>query len=415
VRTSHIAGLAVAVALATAVWLFEYRKLAMPMTAAPDKGRVLYWYDPMKPEMHFGKAGKSPFMDMALVPKYADQGNSRAQEISVDPRMVQNLGIRTAPVERGGIARQVRTAGVIAADEKTIQVVQARAAGWVEQLDARAVGETVRKGEVLAEIYSPELLAAERELVVAERAETETADGGAFLEAARTRLSLLGLSGAQISQIQKTGQAQRRVAFHSPADGVITELGVREGAQVSPGMNLFTVADLSKVWLTAQITEAQAGWIARGQSAEVRVLALPGQVFAGAIDYVYPDLTADTRTLKARIVLDNPRLELKPGMYADVTLGGVEAAPALVVPSESLIRTGTRSTIIVADGGGKFHPVEVVAGGEADGKVEILKGLHEGDRVVASGQFLIDSEANLRGAFSQMSAPQEAGGSELKQ
>ena len=411
-KTSHVVALAVtAVTLIAVVWFAEHRKTAIPLRAGPEQGRVLYWYDPMKPDVHFERPGKSPYMDMQLLPKYASEGSrSGTQEISIDPRMVQNLGIRIAPVERGAIAPQVRTTGLIVANEKAIEVVQARAAGWVERLKVRAVGEAVTKGDVLAEIYAPDLLAAEHELIVAARAATETADGGALLQAARTRLSLLGLTETQIAQIRKTGEVQRRVAFYSPVDGVITELGTREGAQVSPGMSLFTVADLSKVWLTAQITEAQANWIAPGQGVEVRVLSIPGQVFAGAVDYVYPELTADTRTLKARIVLDNPRLTLKPGMYADVTLRGGATREALLVPSESLIRTGTRSTIIVADGGGKFHPVEVVAGAEADGKVAILKGLREGDQVVASGQFLIDSEANLRGAFSQMSSPQTATG-----
>lgn len=413
-KKSHIVALAITVVtLTAALWFFEHRKMAMPVSTSSEKGRVLYWYDPMKPDVHFNTPGRSPFMDMQLLPKYASEASNGRQEILVDPRMVQNLGIRTATVEYGGIARLVRTTGIIAANEKAIEVVQTRAAGWVERLNVRAAGEAVTRGEALAEIYSPDLLAAQHELLVLARAATES-DSNALLQAARGRLSLLGLTDAQVSQIQKTGRAQRQVAVYSPVNGVITELGVRQGAQVTPGMSLFTVADLSKVWLSAQVTEAQASWITRGQSAEVRVLALAGQVFTGTVDYVYPELTRDTRTLKARIVLDNPHLALKPGMYADVILQGGAQQEALLMPSESLIRTGTRSTVIVADGGGKFHPVEVVAGDQADGKVAILKGLQEGDDVVTSGQFLIDSEANLMGAFSQMSAPQGARGSETR-
>ena len=227
-----------------------------------------------------------------------------------------------------------------------------------------------------------------------------------LVEASRYRLSFLGLSDAQIAQIEKSGRAQRRVAFYSPITGIVAELGVREGVQVNPGMSLFNLVDLSKVWVTAQITESQAAWITQGQRAEASMPALPGRIFKGQVDYVYPEIMAETRTLKARIVLDNPRLELKPGMYASVTLAGGTKRDMLLVPSEALIRTGTRSTVIVAESEGHFRPVEVTAGDESGGKVEIRTGLEAGQLVVASGQFLIDSEANLRGALTQL-APRE--------
>ena len=413
-KTSHVVGgvALVVAAVALGLWFVERGSTPMPAPAGAENGRVLYWYDPMKPEVHFDKPGKSPFMDMQLRPKHAGEEGGESHLISIDPRMVQNLGIRTAPVFRGSISREVHTTGIVAVDENSIGVVQARAAGWVERLHIRAAGDPVRRGEVLAEIYSPDLLSAEHELIIAARAQNNPSGAPSLLEAARNRLSLLGLTDGQIAELGKTGRTQRRVAFYSPMNGIVTELGVREGAQVSPGMNLFTVADLSKVWITAEISEAQANWIVHGQAAEARLIAMPGHAFTGDVDYVYPDLMRETRTLRARIVLDNPRLELKPGMYADVTLRGGAAPETLLVPAEALIRTGTRSTIIVADGEGRFHPVEVVAGDEVDGKIAILKGLKEGDQVVTSGQFLIDSEANLRGAFSQMTAPQGATGAE---
>jgi len=365
--------------------------------------KALYWYDPMHPDQHFDKPGKSPFMDMQLVPMYAEEdGGKQESTITINPRMLQNLGIRTAAVERGTIAREVRTTGNVAIDENRIEVVQSRAAGWVEKLHVRAVNDPVRRGQLLAEVYSPDLLAAQQEFLLALQAAREHPDTDTLAQASRERLSFLGLSNGQIARIEKAGKAQRRVDFYSPIDGVIAELGVREGAQVSPGMSLFKVVDLSRVWVTAQITEAQAAWVARGQPAEAGVQALPGRIFRGRVDYVYPEMTAETRTLKARIVLDNPGLELKPGMYASVVIAGGEQREVLLVPSEALIKTGTRSVIIVAEGQGRFRPQEVTTGDEAGGRIEIRKGLQEGQQVVASGQFLIDSEANLRGALSRM-------------
>jgi Cu(I)/Ag(I) efflux system membrane fusion protein len=320
--------------------------------------------------------------------------------------MAQNLGIRTAPVERGTLAQEARATGSVMANESRIQVVQSRAAGWVERLQVRKVGDPVRKGQLLAEVYSPDLLAAQQELLLALRSAGEHPGAGSLVEASRYRLSFLGMSDTQIAQIEQNGHAQRRVAFYSPINGVVTQLGVREGAQVSPGMNLFNLVDLSTVWVTAEITEVQAAWIANGQPAELRFPALPGRVFKGSVDYVYPELMAETRTLKARIVLDNPRLELKPEMYATVTVSRGTKHDALLIPSEALIRTGTRSAVIIAEGEGHFRPADVTVGDEADGKVEIRSGLQEHQQVVASGQFLIDSEANLRGALGRLTPPE---------
>jgi Cu(I)/Ag(I) efflux system membrane fusion protein len=375
--------------------------------ASADKGeqkKALYWYDPMRPDQHFDKPGKSPFMDMQLVPMYAEEasGSPRQGTIAIDPRMLQNLGIRTAPVEHGMITRRLRTTGSVMANENHIEVVQSRTAGWVERLHVRAVNDPVHKGQLLAEVYSPDLLAAQQEFLLALHAARDYPDTGTLVQASRERLSFLGLSEAQIAQIEKAGKAQRRVAFFSPINGVVAELGVREGAQMNPGMTLFNLVDLSQVWVTAQITEAQAAWIAQGQPAEASVPALPGKIFKGQVDYVYPEVMAETRTLKARIVLDNPGLELKPGMYASVIFVGGEQREALLVPSEALIKTGTRSVVIVAEGEGRFVPMEVTVGDEAGGKIEIRDGLQAGQQVVASGQFLIDSEANLRGALERL-------------
>lgn len=399
--------LMLAVIAGAGTWYLRHRRAGMEMNPpAEGKREPLYWYDPMKPEVHFDKPGKSPFMDMQLVPMQADQTGGGEGIISIDPRMVQNLGIRTAAVERGMIGQEVRTTGNVMANENRITVVQARAAGWVERLHVRAVNDPVSKGQLLAEIYAPDLLAAQQEFLLAVRSAKEHPGADTLVQSSRERLSFLGLSEHQIAEVERSGQAQRRVSIYSPINGVVAELGLREGAQVNPGMNLFNLVDLSQVWVTAEVNETQAAWIVKGQRAEVSVPALPGREFKGRVDYVYPEVAAETRTLKARVLLDNPRLELKPGMYASVTLTGGTPRKALLVPSEALIKTGTRSVVIVAEGEGRFRPVEVTVGDEAEGKIEIREGLEEGQQVVASGQFLIDSEANLRGATEKMGTEQ---------
>lgn len=396
----------VASAVAAGWWLTHRGAGPGGSRPATETGRVLYWYDPMRPDQHFDKPGKSPFMDMQLVPMMPDEaGGLQKETISIDPRMAQNLGIRTAPVERGELTQEARATGTVTANESRIQVVQSRATGWVERLHVRKVGDPVKKGQLLAEVYSPDLLAAQQEFLLALRSAREHPDAGSLVEASRYRLSFLDMSDTQIAQIQASGQAQRRVAVYSPINGIVTQLGVREGAQVSPGTSLFDLVDLSTVWVSAEITEAQSAWIASGQAAEVRFPALPGRVFKGTVDYVYPELMAETRTVKARVVLANPRLELKPEMYATVTVSGRMKRDALLIPSEALIRTGTRTAVIVAEGEAHFRPVEVTVGDEAAGKVEILDGLQERAQVVVSGQFLLDSEANLRGALGRLTAP----------
>ncbi|MGK2951372.1 MAG: efflux RND transporter periplasmic adaptor subunit [Thiobacillus sp.] len=366
--------------------------------ASADERRPLYWYDPMKPDQHFDQPGKSPFMDMQLVPRYADAAaGSAGNLISIDPRVVQNLGIRTAAVERRSLAGELRAAGSVAVNENRIEVVQTRASGWIERLHVRALNDRVRKGQVLAEIYSPELYAAQQEFVLA-----AWAQDAALRSAARQRLLLLGLSETQVTRLEHSGQAQRRVAYYAPVDGIVTELGVRDGAQVSPGMTLYMLANLSQVWVNAEVPEAQAASLAAGAPVTATLAGLPDRSFAGRIDYIYPEVNLQTRTLRVRAVLDNKELLLKPGMFAEVVLDKGESREALLVPSEALIRTGTRSTVILAEGDGRFRPVEVRLGMQRDGHTEVLEGLEEGQKVVASGQFLIDSEANLRGAFSTL-------------
>ena len=388
------------------------RSAASPAEA--EGGKPLYWYDPMFPNQHFDHPGKSPFMDMQLVPRTPEQGTggaaSGAGSVSIDPRVVQNLGVRLAAVEQGQFARVVDTVGLVAVDEHRIQAVQVRAPGWVEQLAVRAVGDPVRRGQFLAGVYSPELLAAQQEFLIA----LGSGDEG-LAQAARARLDLFGLTAGQISHIAKTRQAERRVGYYAPADGYVMELGVRQGAAVQPGATLFQLADLGTVWINAEVAETQAAWIKAGDRVQAEVPALPGVRFDGQVDYLYPELSAATRTLKLRVVVGNPGQRLRPGMFASVHLLGAPKEAVLMVPTEAVIKTGTRSVVIVADDGSHFHPALVRVGAEYAGKSEIIEGLTAGQQVVASGQFLIDSEASLRGAFDNLAGASAGQGGDVDQ
>ncbi len=363
-------------------------------SAAPAAGDVLYWYDPMRPEVKFDKPGPSPFMDMALVPKYrasADEGG-----IAINPRVAQNLGVRTSLVTAAALAPRVTVTGTVAVDERRLAVVTTRAGGWIERLDVRAAGDPVQRGQRLGALYSPDLLAAQEEFLLGIRTGDQL-----LIPAARRRLELLGITSGQLDRIARLGVPDRQIEIVAPMAGVVTELLVREGAAVAAGMPIMTLADLSRVWVIAAVPEAQGAWLQAGQSAEV-TLASPGSVpIKGQVDYLYPELSAETRTTRARILVQNDRLALRPGMSARVTIQG-ESRTALVVPTEALIRSGERTAIILAEGEGRFRPVAVTTGLEQGEQTEIRSGLRSGDRVVVSGQFLSDSEANLRGALERL-------------
>ncbi len=392
--------------VATAAMVFGWVHRPHSAAREPSAGQptVRYWYDPMHPDEHFDKPGKSPFMDMALVPKYDEPTSASnagtavtAGGITIDSRVVENLGVRLASVEKGAFARTVAAVAVLSVDEHRIEVIQVRASGWVERLGVRAVGDAVRKGELLAGVYSPDLLATQQELLIAGDSQDP-----ALIAAARRRLGLFGLADAQIARIEKAGKAERRVGYYAPFDGYVLELGVRQGAAVETGTTLFQLADSSNVWLIAEVPESQAAWLRTGDAATVDISALPGATFTGHVDYLYPELAQATRTLKARVVLPNPRQQLRPGMFARVQLQGHTLEDVLTIPTEAVIPTGTRSIVIVADDDHHFRPVLVRVGAEQEGRSEVLAGLHDGQRVVASGQFLIDSEASLRGAFDDL-------------
>ena len=366
---------------------------------ATQERAVLYWYDAMKPDQHFDKPGKSPYMDMQLLPKYAD-GNPGQTSIGVDARVAQNLGIRTAKVERGELTHRLRTVGSIGYDENAVEVVQARTAGFVQHLYVRAALDRVHRGQALVDLVAPEWVAAEEEYLALRNASADPA----LRDAARGRLLVLGITEEQIRSVEKSGAASAHIALVAPIDGVVSELGARDGMAVMPGTPLFRINGLANVWVTAEVPEAEAANAREGAEASVSVPAWPGKTFPGKVRAVLPNVSAATRTQQVRIEISNPDGELSPGMYASITFATPASEPRLLVPSEAVIRTGARAVVIVAGTIG-FRPVEVTTGAESDGKTEILAGLDEGERIVLSGQFLIDSEASLRATLTRLGGP----------
>jgi Cu(I)/Ag(I) efflux system membrane fusion protein len=372
--------------------------------SAPGR-RVLYWHDPMAPGTEFDKPGKSPFMNMELVPVYADDAADAndSGSVTINPRTTQNLGIRIAEVKETPMPTSLAATGTVSVDERTLSAVQARVNGYIEKLHVRAQYDTVARGQALAEIYSPEWLAAEEEFLVLRR--STQPDTAAIAQAARTRLALLGVPETQIQRIEQTGKAEPRVTLYAAEAGVVWEINVREGMAVGSGMPLFRLANLNTVWVNAEVPETEAPLVRPGAQVTARAAALPQTHYKGTVATLLPDVNTTTRTIKARIVLANAGTRLKPGMFVTVVFEG-DAKSLLTVPAEAVINTGKRSVVIVAEGGGRFHPVEVETGRDSGDMTEIRKGLTPGQKVVASGQFLIDSESSLKTTLNRLqSAP----------
>ena len=364
--------------------------------AASDGRRVLYWYDPMVPTQHFDKPGRSPFMDMDLVPKYADAQSGAG--VSVDPRLAQSLGLRIATVERRTLAPRVDAVAQVGFDERAVAVLQARSAGFVERVQAHAPGDVVAAGEPLAEVLVPDWAGAQQEYLAVRAA----GDAG-LAAAARQRLVLLGMPEALIARVERERAVVTTTTITAPIGGVIQELNLRAGMTLAPGMTLARLNGLASVWLEAAVPEAQAAVLERGRAVQASFAAYPGQRFTGKVDAVLPEANRDTRTLRVRMVFANQQLKLRPGMFAQVTLDGARE-DALVVPSEAVIRTGKRTLVFVAEDGGRYRPVAVELGDAVDGNTVVRSGLNAGQRVVASGQFLIDSEASVSGIVAQAQA-----------
>jgi Cu(I)/Ag(I) efflux system membrane fusion protein len=354
------------------------------------EGKVLYWYDPMVPQQHFDKPGKSPFMDMALVPKYADASGEDAG-VKIDPAVTQNLGVRLAKVERIPLAFQAQASGIIGFNERDLAVVQNRSAGFVERVWPLAPGDVVRAGQPLVAFLVPEWAAAQYELLAIRR----SGDTG-LLAAARDRLRLLGMPERMIGAVEKSGVVQSHYTVTAPIGGVIQSLDVRAGMTLTAGQTLARINGLSTVWLEAAVPQALADQVDTGSRATATVAgeAIP---IEGRVTSIVPVLQNATRSLQARIELPNRNGQLRPGMSAQVSLQGKPKGTALAVPTEAVIRTGRRALVMLAGAQGRYTPVEVSLGEEVGDQTVITAGLGEGQQVVASGQFLIDSEASLSG------------------
>ncbi|VTU18139.1 Cation efflux system protein CusB precursor [Variovorax sp. SRS16] len=373
--------------------------LASTPAAGTDGRKVLYWHDPMVPGPRFDKPGKSPFMDMQLVPVYAE-GDAGAGGVSINPGVQQNLGIRYATVRRAEVSSSFDAIGAVQFDERLDVAVQTRVAGYVERLSVRAPMERVRKGQALATIFAPDWLGPQNELIALQRAGVP-AD---LIAAARDRMRAMSIPAELIRQSEKAGTAQARFVLTAPASGVIAELGVREGVAVTPGVTLFRIAGLEKVWAVAEIPEVQAVRLAPGQKVKAVLQADASRSFDGELKEILPEVSTSTRTLKARFEVDNAQGQLTPGMLLRLQVDGTRST-RLIVASEAVIRTGKRAVVIVRKDTGAFEPRDVSLGADLGDDIEIVQGLTEGEQVVASGQFLIDSEARLRSVLGNMAAP----------
>ena len=372
---------------------------ASTATPASERKPVKYRH-PMNPTIFSDTPAKDD-MGMDYIPVYADgEEKTAGPGIAIAPEVVNSLGVRAAPVERGDLGRRIETVGYIDYDERALSHVHLRANGWVENLKVRTLGERVRKGDLLLEVYAPDLVNAQKEYLQAL---------GGILESlktsARDRLLALGVPESQIQQVERERRVPQLTAVHARQDGIVSALNIRQGMYVTPEMELMTLADVSTIWLKAEVFEQQAGWLAVGQKAEVRLPHAPGEKWDGVVEYIYPDVDAKTRAVRARLRFANPGERLKFNMFADVVIHATPRAKALHIPREALIRTGTEQRVIVDLGNGRFETRPVEIGMESGDRVEIRSGLKEGERVVTSAQFLLDSESSVRASLQRLTEP----------
>jgi len=392
-RLIAIAGLAIAAVAAAGGYViarWNNHTAQLPSNQASAR-EPLYWYDPMKPDQHFDKPGKSPFMDMQLVPKYAEDGAGDIPGILIDPAVSQRLGLRTVAVRRGELASNLSATGTIDFNQRYIAIVQTRAAGFVQRVYGRAPGDVIAAGAPLADLLVPEWGGAQAEFLAVRRTGNQP-----LIDAARQRLMLLGMPSGTIAAVERSGRPHNTVTISAPTGGVIKALNVRAGMTMAAGQTLAEINGLGTVWLNAAVPEAVAAPLRPGQAVHATLPAFPDETLSGRISAILPETQGDSHTLTIRIELPNRAGRLRPGMFATVSLQG-SSQPALLVPSEALIRTGKRTLVMLALDRGRYRPAEVQTGREAANETQILAGLSEGEKIVASGQFLLDSEASLSG------------------
>lgn len=392
----------VATLAAGAGYLAGHHEQAPVVAEEQPTRKVLYWYDPMVPEQRFDKPGKSPFMDMDLMPRYADDAPEETG-VAVSARQQQNLGMTTAQAQMRSLAPAFSAYATVTTDERSIQIVPAPASGVVESLYVRAPQQWVKAGEPLARLWIPEWTAAQQEYLAVRQL-----GDAALTQAARARLALQFMPDAIVRELERSGKPQTRLTLRAGRGGYVVKLDVREGARVEATQPLFELASLDPVWLVVDYAPGEMQTLNVGSEVIATAESFPGEAFHGRVSELLPQLETTTRTLKARIVLDNPQQRLKPGMFLTVTLPESAARPpVLAVPEEAVIDTGTQTRVLLATGEGHFRAVNVTTGIASGGWTPILSGVKAGDSVVTSGQFLIDSEASLRSALppSRVEAP----------
>jgi membrane fusion protein, copper/silver efflux system len=371
-------------------------------TAAAQAAKPLFYRNPMDPNRTSPVPMKDE-MGMDYIPVFPD---AAGPGVLISPEVVNNLGVRTEPAVEGSLPRRVDTVGYVGFDERHVRQVRPRAEGWVESLSVRTMGETVRAGQVLFTLYSPMLESAQQEYQDALKVGNRD-----LIDASKDRLGALGLDPGAAGRLEKSGRASGRVTYTAPVSGVVTGIELEQGSMLTPEMVAMTITELGSLWVIAEVPEAQSAWVTIGTAAEMSFPSLPGQPVAGHVDYVYPELNIETRTVKARITLDSPPAGIRPNMLASVSLVGTGGAQVVSVPRSALIRTGSEDRVVIALGGGRFAPRRVVAGAESGQRIAITEGLAAGENVVVAGQFLLDSEANLRaglGRLSEESPPAQA-------
>ena len=372
---------------------------AKKKTTKKGPRKIKYWVAPMDPTYIRDKPGKSP-MGMDLVPVYEDEGSDEGL-VAIDPVVVQNMGVRVAKVRRGDLHKEVRTIGEVVVAEDLVSVVNLKFSGWIEKLYVDETGQKVRKGQALLSVYSPELVSAQEEYLLALRTGRDTP----LARAARTRLDYWDLPGATIRAIEQRGKAQRTMTIRSPRAGFVLHKNVVEGARVNAGQDLMRIGRLDAIWVQAQVYELDAPWIRLGQRATMELSFERGKQYEGKVSYIYPTLDPKTRTLTVRLEFQNPGLQLKPGMFTTVRIDTRHLSGVLAVPTEAVLHSGERNIVFVALGLGKYEPRQVVTGLSGAGHLtEVKSGLREGETIVLSGQFLLDSESQLQEAMQKLLA-----------
>ncbi|MGJ0491296.1 efflux RND transporter periplasmic adaptor subunit [Methylobacter sp.] len=412
-----IAILMLALGLGVGYWLASRQMIhEQPASAPAEPRKPLFYRNPMNPDVTSPVPAKDS-MGMDYIPVYADeeQAEEKAGTVKIDPMTTQNIGVRTARASRQTLSQGIRAVGRVGYDEERIVRLHPKTEGWIEAMSVDKTGQWVKKNTDLLSVYSPQLVASQQEYVLAlknlevlKKSPIEDIRRGAeeLVNSSRERLKLLDVPEHQLHDLTHTHEIKKSLHIHTPAAGIVIEIGAREGQYVTPATQLYMIADLSKVWVYADIYEYELPWVREGDPVEMRLAGVPGKVFKGHLAFIYPYAEAKTRTIKVRLVFDNTELLLKPDMFAEVTIQAGRRQEALVIPAEAVVRSSAGDRVFVVQGDGRFEPRTVRLGLASNGHIEIREGLVEGEEVVTSAQFLIDSESNLREATKKMMAPE---------